>query len=307
MKKGIRVFVCLLLLTFLTGCGRGEEPRADEPYIFYVNTEGNGLVKQPYEWKGDTPEQEVSDMLKAMSNPEETIDFKSAIPKDVIIKEAVLEEGKLSLNFGLSYYGMPKSTEVLLRAAIVQSIVQISGVDFVEFLVDGTPLADKDGNAIGYMHAEDFVQNIGPALNSYQMATLKLYYANETGDRLAEETVSVRYNSNMSMEKLVVEQLLKGPSADTAKATIPPETRLIGVSVKDGICYVNFDEGFLSAGYDMDPKIAIYSLVNSITESGNSSQVQISVNGETNVTFQGAVDLSKPIARDLDLIEESVK
>ncbi len=307
MKKRIRAFVCLLLLTFLAGCGRGEGPKADEPYIFYVNTEGSGLIKQPYQWKGDTPEQEISDMLKAMTKPEDTIDFKSAIPKDVKVTDYELTEGKLSLNFGVSYYNMSKPAEVLCRAAIVQSVVQISGVDFVEFLVDGSPLADKNGNAIGYMHAEDFVQNIGPALNSYQMATLTLYYANETGERLVEETVSVRYNSNMSMEKLVVEQLLKGPNTETAKATIPPETRLIGVSVKDGICYVNFDEGFLSAGYDMDPKIAIYSLVNSIIESGSTSQVQISVNGETNVTFQGAVDLSKPIARDLDLIEESEK
>ena len=43
--------------------------------------------------------------------------------------------------------------------------------------------------------------------------------------------------------------------------------------------------------------------MNSIVEAGNASQVQISVNGETDVKYQGVIDLGKPLSRNLDLEE----
>lgn len=113
----------------------------------------------------------------------------------------------------------------------------------------------------------------------------------------------MRYNSNMSVEKLVVEQLIKGPSMQEHQPVLPPETKLLGISVKDGICYVNFDDQFQSSVYGVNPELAIYSLVNSIVEAGNASQVQISVNGETDMKYQGVIDLSKPLSRNLDLEE----
>ena len=53
------------------------------------------------------------------------------------------------------------------------------------------------------------MQNIGSALNSYQKTELTLYFAAADGNGLAVETVNVRYNSNTSLQKLILEQLLK--------------------------------------------------------------------------------------------------
>lgn len=304
MKKGICICVCLVMTALFFGCGKDEQPKPGQRYIYYVNTKGTALVRHPYEWTGDNAAEEVADILKIMQNPKDTVEYSSAIPEDVEIADYELKDGKLDIYFEGGYMKMKKAHEVLCRAAIVQSLVKISGVDYVSFFIDGYPLTDNGGNSIGYMNAEDFVQNIGPALNSYQKADLNLYFANEAGDRLVTEKVNVRYNSNMSIEKLIVEQLLKGPSSEGTKAVMPPETGLLGISVKDGICYVNFNEGFLTTGYDIDPQIAIYSLVNSIVEGGTASQVQISVDGETNITFQGVIDLSKPLSQDLELVEE---
>ena len=39
------------------------------------------------------------------------------------------------------------------------------------------------------MTEDDFVQNIGSALHSYQKAELKLYFSNIEGNALAEQTV----------------------------------------------------------------------------------------------------------------------
>ena len=147
------------------------------------------------------------------------------------------------------------------------------------------------------------MQNSGSALHSYQDATLKLYFSNETGDALKEETVTVKYSSNVSMEKLIVEQILKGPSQSGEYPTLNPDTKVLGVTVKEGICYVNLDENFLNVTYDVTPEVAIYSLVNSLIEGTDASKVQISVNGETKVSYMDSLDLSEPLKMNGNLVQ----
>ena len=92
----------------------------------------------------------------------------------------------------------------------------------------------------------------------------------------------MEYNSNISLEKLIVEQLIAGPPFEGAYPTIPSETKLLNISIKDNICYVNLDEGFLGTGYNVIESIPVYSIVNSLIENTDAQKVQISINGETN-------------------------
>ena len=50
--------------------------------------------------------------------------------------------------------------------------------------------------------------------------------------------------------------------------------------------------------------MAIYSTVNSIIESGNASRVQILVNGASDVTYKGSIQLDRPLEWNSELIEE---
>ena len=118
-------------------------------------------------------------------------------------------------------------------------------------------------------------------------------------------SVEVRYSSNMSVEKLVVERLIKGPITKNAYPAIPSDTKLVSISTKDGICYVNLDEGFLGQGYDVLEQIPVYSIVNSLTEIPGISKVQILINGETNMTYQESIRFETIFERNLDLIEET--
>lgn len=130
-----------------------------------------------------------------------------------------------------------------------------------------------------------------------------MYFVNKNGDKLVKEDVSVRYNSNISTERLIIDQLIKGPAVEGLNPVIPPETKVIGVSVKDGVCYVNLNESFMNNTYVTDPRITVYAIVNSIVDGGACSQVQISVNGESNIEYMGSVDLSKPLSREQDFVE----
>lgn len=304
-RKRCYTIVCILLcLSLLAGCRKGKEPEEGESFICYVNTEDTALVKEKYEMKGENAEEKVQNLLNAMQKEPDSIEYKSVFPEKLKIQDWTLSDKKLEIHFNSTYEKLSAAKEVLLKAAVIQTLSQLSEVEYVCFFIENSPLTDNLGKEVGYMRAEDFVQNTGSLLYSYQVGELKLYFANEQGNALITENISVRYNSNTSIEKLIVEQLLKGPSKEGLYPVIPPETKVLGVSVKDNVCYVNLDEGFLNNTYTIDPKITIYAIVNSIVDGGASSQVQILVNGESDITYMGTVDLSKPLSRDQNLVEE---
>jgi len=305
MKRMKYIFCCMILsMLFLTGCGDDDEKIVEGTGIFYLNTDGTGLVKEKYKIKGATVEEQIDRILDEMQKETDTIDFVTPFPEGVEIEEWQLKNSMLSVYFNEKYNKLTASSEVLLRAALVQTLVQLDDIRYISFYADGKPIVDSKGEEIGYQNEDDFVQNIGSSLHSYQKGELTLYFANSDGTKLKSETVSVRYNSNMSKEKLIVEELIDGPVSAGLQATFPTNTKILGVSVKDNNCYVNLDVDFLNTPVAVDPKLTIYSLVNSIVEGGGATKVQILVNGETNVKYQESIDLSKSFSRDLDIIEE---
>lgn len=82
-----------------------------------------------------------------------------------------------------------------MRAAVVQSLIRIEGISVLWISVDGEDLRDSEGQILGYQNEDDFVQNTGSSLNSYQTGTLTLYFANETGDKLTEQHMDVKYSA----------------------------------------------------------------------------------------------------------------
>lgn len=303
-KKRYAAVLFLVSILLSTACGKEEQPDEDGPYVYYVNTEGTGLVKEPCKFNGTSAKENVKYALKEMAEAEDPTEYQSAFIKEAKLQRWELVDECVSLDFDSGYEKLDSGREVLLRAAVVQTLTQIEGVDDVRFFVEEEPLLDRKGQEVGAMRAEEFVQNTGSSLHTYQMEEFRLYFSNKKGDKLVSEDIEVRYNSNTSREKVVVEKIVNGPGKKGHAPVISKDTEVRSVSVKDGICYVNFNEEFLNTDYKVDPRVTIYALVNSIAENCAAGQVQILVNGETDVTYQGSVDLSQPFSADYKYMEE---
>ena len=298
------ILLAVCLLTGIVGC-RKKEQKADAKYTIYqINQSGTALVPKDYDGTGKSVDEEVKGMLSALQKCDDEVKAQAALPKKVKLERYTLEDEKLILYYNAAYGKMDTVREVLCRAALVRSLTQIDGVDLVMICVDGTPLTDKKGNTYGYQQAEDFVQNTGSSINSFQEMKLTLYYADSSGEKLQKEEDTVRYNSNESKERVVVEQLMRGPSNNRLLATIPKGTKLLGVSIKDHICYLNFDEGLRNIAPGVSPETVIYSIVNSVIDGGNVSEVQISINGDSSIVYQESIKLDEPLSRNQEMIKE---
>lgn len=296
--------VILWICAVLGGCGAKEQPEGIFS-ISYLDKEQTKLVRVSYEPDADVSDTEllVHELIDVLSTDSGDVDLVRPIPEEVKVTQTLLnDDGDLKVYFNDAYLTMDAVKEMLCRLALVQTLTQVDGVDCLEFFVDNEPLLDTKGNEVGEMTADDFVVNPGEQINSIQHATLDLYFSNPSGDGLVLETQKVYYNSNVSLEKLVIEHLIAGPKMSDAIASIPSETALVNVSVADRICYVSLDDGFRAQNYNVQEPIVIYSLVDSLTALPHIDKVQISVNGDTSGVYRESFPLSTIYEEDLSYV-----
>jgi germination protein M len=104
------------------------------------------------------------------------------------------------------------------------------------------------------------------------------------------------------MERLAVEQIISGPNTDICFPTISKDSKINSINVKDGVCYIDFDQNFLSEPYSVKAEVALYSVVNTVAELLDVNKVAFSINGEAAFTFMDLA-VTGPFERNLDIIE----
>lgn len=304
-KSKVYITVLLFVLCMLCGCAKRTEVKNDDSFIYSINGERNGLVKINYDFRGKTTEEQVNNVIKELQKPAEEINYSTTIPKQIKIQQCEIRHMIVYIDLNDAYLKLPVVEQKLILASMTQSIVKIPKISAIYVTVDGEELKDDKGNPAGIINEDDFVQNNGSSLSSYEETELALYFANESGDKLVKQNVQVKYSTNTSKEKLIVEKLMYGPQDESVHPTISSTCTLLSVTVKDNICYVNFDSEFLASAHDIKPEITIYSIVNSLIEGTAVNKVQIMVNGEKNVLYMNTIDLSQPLQQDLDLIQHA--
>lgn len=304
-----RIFSVLLLMAaiicMLTACSESEETGTPIE-ISYLNQSETQIIPEVHYLQGRETTERIVEVLTLLGEVPDSKELKATLTGSIYIVSYTYDDGQVIVSMSDKYKELSKTTEVLIRAALVRSLTNIPGVEYVMLTVNGEPLIDSTGTALGIMTADMFLDGAGTPFNSYEQTTIRLYFANETGEGLVSINRNLLHNmdmSNISMEKLVIEQLIKGPVNDSSYATVNPATKLLSVTVKDGICYVNFDSGFLTPVNNVTSEVAIYSVVNSLVELTNVNKVQISVDGNKDMKFREKYELSTVFERNLQIIE----
>lgn len=303
IKKQVAVLLCFVCLLLVTACEKRTDVKPEEEAIYCLNQTQTGLIRVAYEFLDGDAETKVAAVLTELAKPAENIEYTQVLTEEVQVNQSSVKNVIANVDFNEAYLEMPSVREKLVRAAVVYSLLQLPEIQGVWLTVNGEALKNEDGTTVGVLNEDDFVENTGPSVSSYQTAGLTLYFANKTGDKLVEQNVNVRYSSNIPIEKIIVEKLMQGPKGNGCYPTLNPAATLLSVTIKDGVCYVNFDSEFLNSAYDVKPEIAVYSLVNSLLEGTSAGKVQIAVNGVTDVLYKDAVDLSQAFQQNLELVE----
>ena len=290
-KRKVTALVMALVLGSVAFSGCGKKETESKYKIYYVNEEQGEVLAESFVPSEETTQTMLEEMTEKLNK--KNAEGHTLLTENIEIQSCVDDDGMIRVDFNQEYHDLNPVDEVLLRASIVKDYVQIPNIYLVTITAEGTPIVDSQGQEIGAMSLDSFLENTGKEIMAYQYKELNLYFTNEEGNQLVPEARQVYYNGNTPIEKVIVEQLLRGPGESGHYATLPSDTRIVGVSVADGIAYVNLGKQFVDEALPVDAQIPIYSIVNSLIDAGNVSQVQISINGDTSLLFKDKVDMNQ--------------
>lgn len=302
----LRVFCIFIALTgalTLSGCSTAVRKADSDFSVFYINKEETTVVEVPYDPVSVKVEDRIGECLKVLSSQPGDIELKPPI-QDTKVKDFMYsDEGIINIDFDSGYYQADTIKEMLRRAAVAKTLCQIDGVEGIRFSVEGSEIMDERLEPVGIMTADMFIYNEGNQINSYEKTTITLYFADESGTKLKKAAENVAYNSNIAMERIVLEQLIKGPlSTGRYYPTIPSNVSILSMTTKDYTCYVNLSNAFLTKAGNVTDETVLYSIVNSLTELANINKVQIMIDGETEISFGEHSYLNTPLERNLDIV-----
>lgn len=304
-KRKLVLFLLLIALA-LGGCGRdsGTKDSTKGYKIYYTNLTGTRLVEKEYVPSSDRFDGILSELLAEFTNPAYS-DVISAMPLGVSINSYTMGVDDLLVDFNASYLGISNVQEVLLRAGLVKTLVQLPGVARVRLTVDGQPLRDSDGREVAAMNEDTFIDNQGNGINSYHYVTLNLYFSNATGDKVVKEMRNVFYSSNLIMEKVIVEQIIHGPANEKLLPVVDPSVLVKNVQISKDICIIDLDSKFNTVPGNgvVEPETCLYAFVNAICDACDVEGVQFRIEGESDVRFRGQINLDQVFYRDADIIE----
>lgn len=292
--------VCSLALTGCSGTRELEE--GEKAYqIYYLNTATTRMVPQEYRTKTQDTDQLIEELMDCFRHVPADLDCQGALSDKAVYQGFRRDDMVLYLFFDNGYTSMKSGREILCRAALVKTLTQVEGVDYVSIYTGDQPLMNTAGMPVGMMSASDFVDSVSD-VNAYESTELTLYFTDQAGEKLYAEKRNVMHNINTSAEKVVLEELISGPEQWGLKPTLDPSIKVLNVSVNENVCYLNFDGAFLNNALEVKDYIPIYSIVNSLSELTGISRVQIAVNGSQEMSFRDSIPLNTAFERNLDYI-----
>ena len=308
MKKLFSAVLALVLAcSLLTGCTvETQEEKVDsgsnQYYLYYVNKDETKVVKERYQLEQESAEFMLQDFTGILNAQEGSGDNLALLPSGVQLVTYRLNESLLELEFNSDYSKMSRAREILVRAGVARTFLQIPGVTGIKIFIESEELKESKGQAVGVIDGNTFVEMWGSDKDAYRYDTFTLYFTDKTGEHLVAEQRNVYYKRILPRERVILEQLAKGPMVKGHYPTIPQETEILGVEVSDDVCYVDFSSAFSDSGIDIPVNTMIYSVVNSLLDTASADKVQISVEGDTEATLSDGTSLYSLFSKNTDLV-----
>lgn len=249
--------------------------------VYYTDRQRRYLLAEEISVNLATENDLVRHLVEAMMTPPENSSLLSALPSGTELLDYSINDGLCTLNFSLDFErsGWARcEAQRLTLLSIVNTLTQLEGIQQVEFCTEGDLLVQYRHLTISAPFVRD-ESAIGPVRTGMSEFDATLYLANGPELYLAAVPTPLRQTSGISQPELVVTALLEYAPLNGFQSTIPENTVLNGVELRNGICTIDLSSEFLST-QDHLP-ISVRSIVASVCALEGVYSAQITVDGQT--------------------------
>ena len=294
MKK--KVFCLLLvLLLFFSACRNAEAEQTPSLYFYYprqtVSYDG-GTVLLSHGTTIDPAATEVKQLVTrylSMPLPEGAL---PVLPESWYLSNTHIEGDSVHLILG----GKPVSDvrSSLTCVCLTKTLLQLPSVRSVSVLLPGSE------EAITLTANDILLADSGMLPQEEQVV---LYFPDAQRRYLVAQSISISEEDSQNKPAFILSRLLEQSDI----SCIPTGTKLLSVTVENGICTVDLSSEFARNNFTdfASERMAVYSIVNSLTELPEISTVDLWVAGAPLERLH-YLDLSIGLARDTRLLSTAL-
>ncbi len=312
--------ICLIVIISLIFCGCTANAPAGQSAVelYFVNSSRDALVTEtvyiPESDFSTTKTLVYAVMEKLLSGPS-SVEHSRIIPENVTLKgfsQSKTDFGTINIDLSGDFYEKKSgdtlfSDEILARYSIICTLCQFENIRKVKFYVEGEEMKTLSGkgDVVQPMGSDSILTDSPSSVEIQTEKFITLYFTDKTGKKLLPETRRTTMIDN-SLEKTIITELIKGPVSEGLEPTLPESTKLLSVETTEEICFVNLSSSSmpkLKKG-SMEERIAVYSIVNSITRIAGIEKVQILIDGKKSENDIGHL-FSSPLEHNKTIIKQA--
>lgn len=239
--------------------------------------------------------------IMALAEGPKTEGLRNPIPEGTKLLGISIHDKVATVDFSNEFQKTNGLSEITTRFSVVNTLTGISGVEKVRLHINGEEMIGASGMPLGDISPVTLDENGMPV--SGEMKTVTLYFSDSNAEYIVGEKRDIVVEANEPIEKAVIRELLKGPVNESLWDAIPDGTRLLSVSTKDGLCTVNFSKEYVdnSPGGTASERMAIYTVVDTLTELDGIKKVQFLIEGQKREIYTHVI-FNKPFSRDETII-----
>lgn len=284
------------------------ESKETHNVIYLYNEQEYKLVPvmMKEEWiQANTTDRELiqSILLKLSENDIETMLY-ATIPSTITIRQFRIDQGQVIIDLNSKIFELDPLQESIMKISIIKSLTSFEAFDSVEFFFNGIPIKDDPQFISGKFQQRDTMVSYDEVVNRVFYKTVSIYRPNDKKDKLVHVYEDIPVSSNKKVEEVIIETILK----NSEFPIFPKDTKLLNVYTNEEVCFVDFSEecqsNYLPDG--ISERIAVYSIVNSLTDLPNITHVQFLIEGQVVKTLQGNLSLNRLLTKNYALMDLSL-
>ncbi|OUS77937.1 hypothetical protein B1748_03975 [Paenibacillus sp. MY03] len=231
-------------------------------------------------------------------------DFRALIPQGTQILSYNYDKERqiAQVDFSEPFISYNAADERDIIESITWTLTAMSGIKGVELSVQGEPLTEMP--VAGFPINGELTRAIGinielaDGVAITNSSPVTLYFSADTmNDEQYYVPITRLISRSDSPALAAMDELIAGPQNTKAlNSVILPDVEVASIEEKDGIVVVDLEDATYETGVQL-PAELMQAVVLSLTETTGEAEVQIRINGESNLVDTNNNDYSKPVGR----------